>query len=159
MTTAQETSIQLTTTPETVEWPEKHYVFVERIGPFMANASQAWKQLHQNLAEVERASTVTGYFSLYQVGPQIYRAGVAVAAEPASLPDGLRYEKFEGGKYSRFTLTGSYAQLPEACGRAFRMAEELELPLREGWNIEHYANDPRTTPESELITEILFPIA
>ncbi len=30
--------------PEVVTWPEMHYVFVERIGPFMENAGAAWQQ-------------------------------------------------------------------------------------------------------------------
>ena len=30
---------------------------------------------------------------------------------------------------------------------------------RAGFYIEHYRNDPRTTPEAELITEILVPVS
>jgi effector-binding domain-containing protein len=37
-------------------------------------------------------------------------------------------------------------------------ARELELPLRADYNVENYANDPRVTPEDQLITEILFPV-
>jgi hypothetical protein len=36
----------LTETPELVTWPETHYVFVERVGPFMENAGAAWQQAH-----------------------------------------------------------------------------------------------------------------
>jgi DNA gyrase inhibitor GyrI len=92
------------------------------------------------------------------VGPDVYRAGVAVAEAPSNLPAGLQYEKLSGGKYSRFTLTGSYAQLPQACGRIFTLASEGRLPLRDDFNIENYVNDPRTTPEEQLITEIMLPV-
>lgn len=40
--------MNLTELPESVTWPETHYVFVERIGPFPTNAPQAWQSLHQN---------------------------------------------------------------------------------------------------------------
>ena len=52
-------------------------------------------------------------------------------------------------------LTGSYAQLPEASGRVFEIVAEKKIPVRDDYNIENYLNDPRTTPEDQLITEIL----
>lgn len=149
--------MNLTTTPDTVNWPETHYVFLEKTGPFQTNAPQAWKDLHQLLPALSEQDQITGYFALYQVEPQIYRAGVSVAAKPADLPDGLSYEKFPGGKYARFTLVGSYSQLAEACGRVFEIVSETKLPVRDGYNIENYVNDPRTTPEDQLITEIMLP--
>jgi DNA gyrase inhibitor GyrI len=82
-----------------------------------------------------------------------------VSAPPAKLPEGVRYEKFPGGRYSKFVLTGSYAQLREASRRAFELAQEHKLALRDDFNIENYVNDPRTTPEEHLITEILLPTA
>lgn len=95
--------------------------------------------------------------SLYHVEPKIYRAGVSLAAEPKNLPEGMEYTLFEGGKYSRFVLTGSYANLPEASGRVCEIVSEMKMPLREDYWIENYANDPRTTPEEQLVTEILIP--
>jgi DNA gyrase inhibitor GyrI len=95
--------------------------------------------------------------SLYKVGPQVYRAGVSLAAEPENLPANLKYEKFRGGKYSRFVLTGSYANLPEASGRVFEIVAEKKIQMRDDYCIENYANDPRTTPEEQLITQILIP--
>jgi effector-binding domain-containing protein len=151
--------MNLTQVPESVNWPETHYVFLEKIGPFQQNAPAAWTEAHQLIPSVAEHNQITGCMSLYKIGPQIYRAGVSVAAAPKNLPDGLRYEKFDGGRYSRFTLTGPYSQLAEACGRAFELAKELHLPLRDGFNIENYVNDPRVTPEEQLITEILFPAA
>jgi effector-binding domain-containing protein len=91
------------------------------------------------------------------VQPKIYRAGVSLAAEPVKLPAGLEYSKFEGGKYSRFVLTGPYPNLPQACGRVFEIVSERKLKLRDDYCIENYATDPRTTPEEQLVTEILIP--
>jgi TetR/AcrR family transcriptional regulator, transcriptional repressor for nem operon len=150
----------LTEVPEVVNWPETHYVFIEKFGPFQNTAPQAWQQMHQLVAKVSEHNKITGYMSLYKVGPQIYRAGVALAAAPTQdLPAGLAYEKFPGGKYSRFVLTGPYSNLPEACGRVFQIVAGTKLPVRDDFGIENYVTDPRTTPEEQLITEILVPTA
>jgi hypothetical protein len=112
--------MNLTETPETVSWPETDYVFIERIGPFMETAPQAWASLHQLVPRISEHNKITRYMSLYKVVPKVYRAGVAVAGVPQHLPEGVRYENFPGGKYSRFVLTGAYSNLPAASGRVFR---------------------------------------
>ena len=157
--TTPKPSLQLTTTPETVTWPEIHYVFVEKSGPFENTAPQAWQELHQLVPAVEQHNQITGYTSLYRVSALIYRAGLSLAAEPRNLPAGLRYSKFPGGRYARFVLTGPYSNLPEASGRVFQIVADQKLPVRDDFNIENYVNDPRTTPESQLITQILIPIS
>jgi predicted transcriptional regulator YdeE len=149
--------MNLTEKPEIVNWPPTHYVFIEKVGPFMENAPQAWQDLHKLLPQIAGNSQVTGHLSLYKVGPKVYRAGVSVAAPPTKLPEGLQYEEFKGGKYSRFVLTGSYAQLPQASRRVFEIAAETNLKLRDDYCIENYVKDPRTTPEAELVTQILIP--
>jgi DNA gyrase inhibitor GyrI len=149
----------LTLEPDLITWPETHYVFIEKTGPFQINAPLAWQELHQRLPELAALYPITSYFSLYRMDAQIYRAGVALPARPDDVPLGLHYEHFHGGKYTRFTLTGSYSQLPEVTGQLFHTIAEKKIPLRDDFNIEHYVNNPRDTPEDRLITEILFPIA
>jgi AraC family transcriptional regulator len=149
--------MNLTEEPEIVNWPPKHYVFVESIGSFQETAPKVWQVLHQVLPKISEHNQVTGYTSLYKVGPKIYRAGVSVAAEPKNLPGGLAYFKFEGGKYSRFVLTGPYSQLGPASGRVFQIVGEKKIQMRDDFCIENYVNDPRTTPEEQLVTEILIP--
>lgn len=149
--------MSLTEKPETVNWPVTHYVFVEKIGPFEHTAQKAWESLHQHKAEIK--GIISGYMSLYKIEPQmLYRAGVVVDSRPEVLPEGFQYTSFEGGKYSRFILTGSYSQLPEACGRVFSIVEKTKMPVRDGFFIENYVNNPETTPEEELVTEILIPV-
>jgi len=145
--------------PEIVNWPETHYVFIEKIGPFMNTAPQAWQEIHRNVAAIAAKNQITGYFSLYKMGAKVYRAGVSLAAPPVELPQGIQYESFAGGKYSRFVLTGPYSQLPEASGRVWQLADEKKIEQRDDFAIENYVNDPRTTPEEQLITEILVPTA
>lgn len=149
--------MNFTETPETVAWPPTHYVFVEKVGPFQTNAPQAWQSFHQLVAGVAEHNQITGYMSLYKVGPKIYRAGVSLAAPPVNLSKDLSYLEFSGGRYSRFVLTGSYSNLGPASGRVQEIISEKKLPLRDDYFIEHYVNDPRKTPEEQLITEILVP--
>ena len=155
MSTAKEARMRLTEEPQIVTWPATHYIFIERIGPFQNTAAQAWQTLHQLVPAISEHNKITGYMSLYKVGPTIYRAGVSLAADPKNLPEGIAYEKFKGGKYSRFVLTGPYANLPQACCRVFEIVSETKIELRDDYNIENYVSDPRTTPEEQLVTEIL----
>lgn len=150
--------MNLTSEPEVVVWPQTHLVYVESVGPFRENAPQAWHSLHQLVAEISEHNRITGYMSLYKAGPQIYRAGVSLTAAPELLPKGAAYEEFEGGRYNRFVLTGPYSDLPQASGRVFELAKEKRLQLRDDYCIESYINDPRTTPEDELVTHILLPV-
>jgi len=149
--------MKLTENPEIVIWPETHYVFIEKVGPFMQSAPEAWNSAHPLATTVAEHNKITGYLSLYKRGPKIYRAGFSLADAPKNLPEGLAYEKFGGGKYSRFVLTGPFSQLPAASGRVFEIVEEQGIRMCEDFCIENYVTDPRTTPEDQTITEILVP--
>jgi effector-binding domain-containing protein len=151
--------MNLTEEPEIVDWPETHYVFVEKAGPFMKTAPEAWGIAHSLVPSLSAGNRITGYMSLYKMGPDIYRAGFALAAEPVELPAGLEYERFPGGRYSRFVLTGPYSDLPQATGRVFQIVSKTNLKLRRDYCIEYHGNDPRVTPKEMPITEILIPTA
>lgn len=151
--------MNLTTVPEIVTWPKTQYVFVEKTGPFETNAPQAWQDLHRFVSAIQEHNQITGYISLYKMSPQVYRAGVVLAAPPANLPEGPKHLEFSGGKFSRFVLTGPYEDLGPATTRVMEIIAETKLPLRDDYFIENYVNDPRTTPAEQLITEILVPTA
>jgi DNA gyrase inhibitor GyrI len=151
--------MNLTQEPEVVHWPETHYVFMEKTGPFQETAPKAWQDMQKLIPKISEDNKVNGFMALYKRGPKIYRAGVNVAEAPKKLPEGVRYEKFAGGKYSKFVLTGSYANLPQASGRVFELVEEKKIQVRDDFCIENYVNDPRTTPEDQLVTQILIPTA
>jgi DNA gyrase inhibitor GyrI len=121
-------------------------------------APHAWKDLHQLVPGISEHNKITGYMSLYKVGPKAYRAGVSLAAGANDLPEGLQSTKIKGGKYSRFVLTGPYSGLPEACARVFEIVAETKIGLRDDYCIENDVNDPpRTTPEQQLIPKYSFP--
>ena len=151
--------MKLSEDPEIVQWPETHYVFLEKIGPFMTTAGQAWQSAHQQAPAIAENNKITGYMSLYKRGPKIYRAGFSLADPPQKLPEGFDYVKFSGGKFSRFDLTGPYTDLPAASGRVFEIVAEKEIEMRDDFCIEHYVTDPRVTPEDQTVTHILIPTA
>jgi DNA gyrase inhibitor GyrI len=152
--------MNLTEQPEVVNWPETYYVFIEKIGPFMKNAGAAWQAAHALVPDLTKHNRIIAYTSLYKMGPpNLYRAGFGLDAPPSQLPEGLSYELFKGGIYSRFTLTGPYTLLPQASGRVWDLVKELGIKTRDDFAIENYANNPSVTPEDQLITQILVPTA
>lgn len=156
---AATTEVRLTEKADTKKWPEMHYVFVERVGHISQIAGLAWTELHRLRPEIEEHNRITGYMSLYRMDQGVYRAGVSVAEKPRRLPKSMHYEKYAGGKFHRFVLTGPFTQLGPATGLAVERVRAQKLALRDDFNIENYVTDPRVTPENELITEILFPAA
>jgi len=153
--------MNLTEEPEIVDWPEFHYVFIEKIAPFeeiAQAAKECWSSLHSIIPTISQHNKIVGYTSLYKClsEKQQYRAGVRIAEEPVDLPKDVDYVKFGGGHYSRFVLTGSYSHIPEACRRIFgHIIKEKGIKTSDNFNLENYVNDPRITPENELITELL----
>ncbi len=150
--------MSLITEPETVNFSEAHYVFMERQGHIPTIAQQTWQAVGAFGHEIEKHNRIVGAAALYKTNPGVYRAGFMLDAPPVNLPDGLTYAELPAGKYTRFTLNGAYDQLPEATRRAFEIVAEKKIPLRDDFNIEHYLKDSMTTPANELVTEILFPV-
>lgn len=71
----------------------------------------------------------------------------------------MQQRSIKTGKYARFVLTGPYAHIGMAFDRIFKTLKAKQVALRSEFSIENYLNDPLTTPESELKTELLVPIA
>jgi effector-binding domain-containing protein len=151
--------MNLTESGDIVQWPETHYVFVEKTGPIPKIAPEAWQTAIGLAPKLAEKSQIDWRMSLYRMNPNVYRAGFVVGEKPKNVPIGLQYELFEGGKYSRFVLTGPYSDLPAATRRVFEIVAQRGLPLRSDFCIESYVSDPRSTPEDKLITEILVPTA
>jgi DNA gyrase inhibitor GyrI len=151
--------VNLTQKPDTVIWPETFYVYVEKLGPFQETARQAWTEIRALVPKIAENNEIKTFMSLYKVesNKMTYRAGVSLKAAPKNLPAGVEFMKFAGGNYTCFISKGSYANLPQVSGEVFRIVAEKKLPRRPDYCIENYANNPDTTPEAELITEILIP--
>ena len=150
--------MNLSTKPDIITFPVTHYVYVEKAGAFHLTAMAAWAELHALVPQLAESVTIKGYMSLYKVDPLIYCAGVSIETAPQTLPSGLKYIQFEGGKYNRFTFTGPYTDLPAASGKVFETIIKDHVQVRDDYFIENYVSDPKTTPENKSVTEILVPI-
>ncbi len=151
--------MNLTEGGDIIRWPETHYVFVEKTGPIPKIAPEAWQTALSLAPELAKKNQIAWNMSLYRMNPSVYRAGFVVSDKPKKVPAGMQYERFGGGRYSRFVLTGSYSDLPAATRRVFELVAQRGIELRSDFNIESYLSDPGTTEEDNLITEILIPTA
>ena len=141
--------MNLTQEPEYIHWPETYYVFVEKVGPFMQNAPVAWGEAHKLAPALLEHNKIVGYMSLYKMTTSTYRAGFALEAPPSELPKGLSYEKFEGGRYAKFVLTGPYSQLGPATGRVMEMVKVLRaIVARALCNVRLAPFSRRSPPQS-----------
>jgi len=151
--------MKLTNKSEKISYPEQHYIFIEKIGPFENTAMAAWQELHQVVSSSQVDAQKTGAMALFKIEPQmIYRAGFVYNKKPEIIPAGTQYFKFSGGSYAKYTLTGSYMHLPVAWGKVIDYATQENLQTRQDFYIENYANDPTTTPEDQLISELMIPV-
>src|SRR5262249_37110081 len=150
---------------ETIARPLTHFVFLETQGPFPEVAPPLWEKLLPFVGRLEpqpiREYLGCSGIDKTKVGEEtmIYQAGGGLASEPRKLPDGFRHRAVKGGNYARFLLTGPYSQIWMAFDRIFKSLAEENVELRPEFCIENYLNDPRVTPEDQLQTELLVPIA
>lgn len=91
-------------------------------------------------------------------GPRHFDAGVTLA-EGVRDTGTLRRTAVKGGTYAVALHRGSYAGI----GDTYRWLLDSWLPdsgyaLRPGPGVEVYLNDPRTTDEADLLTEIRLPL-
>lgn len=145
-------------TPEKRTFDATPYVYIEKEGPFMKTAPQAWADLRSFFPYLAEYG-ITGAFSRFILYPSPrYRACVSLTTLPTDLPEILGVDEYSKSTYMVYTLTGSYFQLPEACQRVDELIQLAQLTPKKAYHMERYVNDPDTTPEAELITEICIPI-
>lgn len=153
---------KLTVAPEVIERENTHFVFVEAEGLLGAAAQFCWIEMFTKYVANLQANnefTVLSNISMFKTKPvSVYRAGCALSKYPSTLDEGLKYEFAAGGKYARFTVTGPYSTLPEAREQVFQIIEETKMDVRDAFMVGCYGNDPKDTPEEELVTYILVPI-
>jgi AraC family transcriptional regulator len=161
----KEITMNLTPAFETVTRPLTHYVFLEKRGPFQEVAPPLWNDLMPTLGRLDQEQ-IREYLGLSGIDKSkpgedamIYQAGVACRENPGKLPGGLEHRVIRSGRYARFLLTGPYSHIWMAFDRIFKTLAEQKVELRPEFCIENYLNDPRTTPEDQLQTELLVPIA
>jgi DNA gyrase inhibitor GyrI len=159
-----ETPLNLTTESEIITLPPEPLVYIEKRGAFMTVAPLAWREFGPIARSAFDKNQITGIMGLGRVDKalgeagNIYQAGLTLRSAPDTLPAGVQLRQLPGGKYARFLLTGSYAQLAAAMPRAFAILENKGISRRDEFCMERYLNDVAVTPEAELKTEILIPV-
>lgn len=160
------TRVNLTADPEIITCQPAILVYLQKIGLFLKTAPLAWKEFW---------SIARGQFDRNEIGAMVglsridntktgdaafvYQAGLTLKSKPAKIPQGLQSRELYSGKYARFLLTGSYAQLPAAYPEAFSILNTLKLETRDDFSIERYLNTPEEVSEDRLETEILIPVS
>jgi AraC family transcriptional regulator len=162
----KEITVNLTPSFEVVTRPLTHYVYLEKQGPFAEIAPPTWNGLFPLIAGKIDEKQIVGYLGLSGIDKSrmgeeamIYEAGLAVASPPEKMPKGLAYKKIKPGNYARFLLTGRYSQIWAAFRQIFKTLGNSKVALRPEFCIENYLNDPKITPEKELLTELLVPVS
>jgi AraC family transcriptional regulator len=160
----REAKVNLTPEFETITRGTTHYLFLERRGPFAEVAPPLWGQLQPIVRRIE-ATKIREYLGLSGIDKSkpgedamIYQAGVALVDKPDALPAGTEYRAIKTGHYARFLLTGPYSQIWPAFDSIFKTLASKQIALRPEFCIENYLNDPQTTPEDALKTELLVPV-
>ncbi len=148
------------------ELPEMRAGIVHHTGPYMkiGGAFEKLGKLAGRAGLFEKAGhTMIG---IYRDDPEatpldeLRSAAAITLTDDEALPEGLEEERISGGRYAVLVHTGSYEGLPGAWGQF--MSEWLpssgETPA-DGPSLEIYVNDPSTTPQDELKTELCMPLA
>ena len=162
----KEIEMNLTPDFEMIARTTTHYVFLERRGPFSEVAPPTWGEFFPLLNGQVDEHAIVEHLGLSGMDHKskgedamIYEAGVALREAPARQIKGLQYRRIESGKYARFLLTGPYANIWAAFDQIFKTLAEKKVQLRPEFCIENYLNDPKETPEEQLLTELLIPAA
>src|SRR5581483_11797715 len=162
----KEIAVNLTPKFEIVKRPTTHYIYIEKHGPFAEIAPQTWEELFPLLYGQLDQKQIVSFMGLSTIDrtkkgeeAMIYEAGVGVAMPPEKPLKALQHKKIKGGNYARFLLTGPYSQIWIAFNQVFKTLAEGNVELRPDFCIENYLNDPKVTPEDQLMTELLIPVA
>jgi effector-binding domain-containing protein len=111
------------------------------------------------------ASAPYARYFRFEPGDVDLEIGAPISGIIPSLPEVLLAERGEvsqsllpGGRAAVLVHVGSYATLGRAWHRMEQLMSEQHLvPVAPGWEL--YLDDPDATPESELRTELIHPIA
>ncbi len=93
-----------------------------------------------------------------EAGLIVYRAGVLLRGEDAA-SDGIEIVEAPGGRYARHRHVGPHSKIAEMFQKLFRewLPASGYLP-DDRPALDICRNDPRVTPEQELVTDLLLPI-
>ena len=145
--------------------PPVRVACVRHVGPYQ-NCGVAWDQIGALLGATGHIGPGSQMLGISYDDPENtpptelrYDAAVTVPND-FEAPDGITMRELAGGDYAVFTHHGPYNEV----SRAYRhlMGEWLPRSGRELADspcFEAYLNDPESTPEAELLTDVFAPLA
>jgi len=119
----------------------------------------------ENLAELLGREALVHSFSIYHKWDMVkgaceYTAGCAVDAPPEVLPQGMFTAEFPSCDAYKVVHTGPYRHLANAWSAGMMHGRaKVYKQNKKNHPFETYGNDPGSTPENELITNVYFPVA
>lgn len=148
---------------EITNLPTMNVIFLRHIGPY-EESGETWENLYSWANSKGLINENTNYLGLCYDDPKTtpaeelrYDACITVAQEVETEGD-IEFKTIEENAYAKAVNKGSYAKLYDVYIEIYEnwareTGKSLGVP-----SIEVYKNDPRTTPEDELITEVYVPI-
>jgi AraC family transcriptional regulator len=129
----------------------------------VAEIPLAWQRLHSWLSAHRLRDEVELAVGLCEKAPSeageiVYRAGVSLRGEAAAY-DGIEIVEAPGGRYASYRHVGPYSQIAATFEKLYREwlpASGFQPDNRPALDI--CRNDPRVTPEPELVTDLLLPV-
>lgn len=108
---------------------------------------------------IQPASPPLSVYYGYDPETLTFRAGFPVSKDDAAKAEGeIKAAATPAGKALTFTHVGPYAKLRESYGEAMKYIEDNNLKMSApAWEI--YIDDPGTTPEAQLRTNIFMSLA
>lgn len=149
---------------EVVTVPRLHVVYIRHVGPYM-ECGEAWSQLAQWAGSNGLFQHAPRSFGLSYDDPTSVPASelrydaCMTAPEAFAASDPVGVQDILGGEYALHRLRGPFTGLaPAFVAMLHEWMPGSGWTLRAGAFAEEYVSDPRTTPESELITDLYIPV-
>lgn len=153
--------LELSKEPEIIERGQVQILSLENAGgKFDEIAPPIWEKFLGFLEGTSldlSQSEFLGISFVDQDEKHFYKAAITVENKDVMIAP-LKQEFLEKSKYAKFILKGSYDGVWPAFDMAYKTLDKMGLELADLPCLENYINDPRETPENELLTEILIPI-
>jgi AraC family transcriptional regulator len=154
-------NIEMEMKPEVIKRSETTiYSFSADDTTFKDAAQVAWQEFLKIIPTVKEDLSQSEFLGVGEMSGDTcsYRAAISIPTNPNAEVANLIKEDIPASKYAKFLLKGSYDGIWYAFDKAFKFINESEFEISSAPCLELYLNDPNTTPENELLTEILIPI-
>lgn len=149
-----------------VDVEETPYLYEERTcsmdpGDISKTMGEAFHKVMMFMSEngIQTTGKVMAVYYAYDPQKMTFRAGFSVSPEDAAKAAGdIKADATPAGNALSFTHVGPYATLRDSYGKMMQHVEENGLALAAPtWEV--YVNDPRTTPEEALRTDVFSALA